>query len=262
MKLPFKTKEITQENYYQDSEYLTNSMMGMLEESPETLQSYLNGARATNKAFVIGDYLHTSILEPNKMDRFHVIDETKRPNTTVGMTGKDNKVWLRSIQAQYGESNVISYKDAELCRSMSNAILSKVECLELLEGAKCEQIFTSYVNGVDTKCMVDIDRRHINGSVWDIKTTQDSSLSEFKKSFWKYNYFRQAAFYMKMTGATSFGFIVVEKKFPFKVGVYTVTERSLDRGTDSYERLIEKYKEYFIEGDSATISNSVMEGEL
>ena len=184
MKSPFEIKEITQENYYQDSEYLTNSMMGMLDTSPAKLRDYLNGNKESNDAFTIGDYLHTSILEPNKMDRFHVLDESNRPNTKVGMTGRDNKDWLLKLKSQHGEGNVISSKNVDLSTRMSNAILSKPRCQELLKDAKYEQIFTSYVNGVDTKCMVDIDRREIDGSIWDIKTTQDSSLEAFKKSFW------------------------------------------------------------------------------
>lgn len=263
MNLPFETKEITQENYYQDTSCLTNSMMGMLEVHPQILKDYLNGKRESNDAFTIGDYLHTSILEPHKMDRFHIINEDDRPNSNVGMTGKDNKIWINELKNKHGEGNVISQKNADLCLAMSEAVLSKTACQEILDGAKYEQIFTSYINGVDTKCMVDIDRTHIDGTVWDIKTTQDSSLEGFKNSFWKYKYFRQAAFYMKHTNATSFGFIVVEKQYNPKVGIYKVSERSLERGVDSYERMIEKYKIEILSPDSeSVINNHVMTGEL
>ncbi|MBC8295900.1 MAG: PD-(D/E)XK nuclease-like domain-containing protein, partial [Pelagibacterales bacterium] len=64
-------------NYYADKEYITNSMLGMLNKSPQHLQRYFDGHREESPALNFGSAFHTMILEPHRMDDEVVVFEGK-----------------------------------------------------------------------------------------------------------------------------------------------------------------------------------------
>jgi hypothetical protein len=77
----------------------------------------------------------------------------------------------------------------------------------------------------------------------DIKTTIDARKDEFSKSYFKFRYYVQAAYYLDLWNEcnpdnqkTNFVFIAVEKKAPFALNVFDVTPRSMEAGRAEYRR--------------------------
>jgi hypothetical protein len=72
----------------------------------------------------------------------------------------------------------------------------------------------------------------------DVKTTEDASPGKFLRSSvlgWRYHV--QAAFYMQgLPTAEVFLFVVVEKKPPFAVAVYSLPQKLIDRGLEVLQR--------------------------
>ena len=54
--------------YYADKEYVTNSMLSLLNKSPQHLQMYFNGVKQETPALNFGKAFHTVVLEPQKVD--------------------------------------------------------------------------------------------------------------------------------------------------------------------------------------------------
>lgn len=79
-------------------------------------------------------------------------------------------------------------------------------------------------------------------SLVDIKTTMDARKDEFAKSFFKFRYYVQAAFYLDLWNElnpddqkTNFVFIAVEKFAPYAVSVFDVAPRAIETGRAKYQ---------------------------
>lgn len=95
----------------------------------------------------------------------------------------------------------------------------------------CELSLFKKLNGRDCKARFDFisnDKKMI----CDLKIMQSAKKDDFIQSIAKFGYHIQAAFYMRMTGATSFYFIVIEKEPPFMCGVYELDISALDLGRE------------------------------
>jgi hypothetical protein len=232
-------------NYYDDRSYITNSMLGKLKESPQTLKEYLDsGVGISSTALIMGDALHKGILEPDKYKHNLVIwNEDMFPVKGKTLRTKENKVWLAQLQEMNIEKQLIHTKDFNTVESMIASIKGKPNAIKYLEDAVYEQISIAEINGVGMKSKGDI----LRNDEWliDIKTTSDIRQDAFVDSCKKYGYYRQAAMYLEMFDKKRFGFLVVEKKAPYKVAFYEVTEESIQQGREELYVLLEEYKHYF-----------------
>lgn len=72
----------------------------------------------------------------------------------------------------------------------------------------------------------------------DLKTVPrgGAARDEFTRDIYKWGYYRQAAFYLDLFGATFFIFIVVEKEPPYAVACYPLNARSVQLGRSENER--------------------------
>mgnify|MGYP003659328057 FL=1 len=52
--------------YYSDKEYVSNSMLNLLNKSPQTLAKFIQYGGKTTPAMNFGKAFHSSILEPEK----------------------------------------------------------------------------------------------------------------------------------------------------------------------------------------------------
>lgn len=97
------------------------------------------------------------------------------------------------------------------------------------------------VTGVMVKMKIDLQ---LYSSQADIKSTACTTSDGFIDACAKYDYHRQAAFYMDQAGGESFTFFGVQKKYPYKVftRVYTKNGSHIKEGREEYLYLINKAK--------------------
>lgn len=255
---------INDDNYYDDRSYITNSMLGKLKESPATLKEYLEGGGfLSSSALSIGDAVHKGILEPEKFETMvKVWDKSEWPEPDKTLRTKANKDWMYNFKEQNKGMCILEDKEFLQVKGMIESILSKPKSKELLSDAEYEQISLAKINGIPVKSKGDIVKTDGEWII-DIKTSSDIRLDAFKESCEKYGYYRQAGMYTKMFKAQRFAFLVVEKKAPYRVAFYEVSQDKLNEGWEEACQLIEQFKYFFREDPLHTrIDESIMEGVL
>ena len=233
--------------YYSDKEYVSNSMLNLLNKSPQTLAKFIEHGGETTPAMNFGKAFHMSILEPEKFITDIAIYDGKT---------KRGKVW-----DEFSENNtdktIITNIELEWIKCMEGRLTDAVP--HLLEGIK--EVPSVWENmGVKCKGKVDIHNPVLN-TIIDVKTTSDKSLSSFRSSCYKYGYHRQAAFYLDGFQAEQFIFVVIEKKSPYDIGVYIAGDDFINHGREQYKQLLTKYENYFL-SNNKEISSYIEKGEL
>jgi len=253
---------INDDNYYDDKTYITNSMLTMLDESPGKMQDYLDKKeRLVINAFQIGDAVHKGVLEPEKYAGIITWSQDMLPQPEKTLRTKENAIWLAKFRASHQDSIVLSSKDHDQVEGMIESLTNKPKTLELLSDANYEQIALKFVQDVPMKSKGDIVRN--DKTLVDIKTTANINIHAFAESCAKYGYYRQAALYSYMFNCTKFSFLCVEKKPPYQVAIYEVSEQKLKEGWQDILRLINRYKKYFLEQPTSNqISQYIIEGTL
>ena len=214
------------EHYYGDvgKQFLSNSNIKTLFENPELLGQDVE----KTPAMVIGGYMHTIILEPNKIDGFKIIEASTR-NTNKYKEISDGEVCLLE-------------HEADMCHAMRDRVLANDVCRDLIRGShkdsnieyEVPQIMEFFGNW--WKCKADI-LNHDEKLIIDLKSTGD--ISRFKYSADRYNYDSQAYIYSKMFGY-EFLFIAIEKKTN-KIAIFNCSDDFLYRGE---QKLVEANQIY------------------
>ncbi len=210
---------------------------------------YMHGnLKKHSKAFDIGSAFHCLILEPDHFhERFHIVDDTeicikasgedwksknKKPTAT-----KVYKEWYaEQVQPIVDDPafTVITKEDMDGLEKMQEAIEKVPEAMNLINACdEKESIYTNVIEGIKTKCKV--DGLKFDNFMIDLKTT-GGSVVDFFKSANNYKYDQQGAFYMDTVGVKEFIFIVVEKNFPYNVGIFQCGDSFIERGRESYKK--------------------------
>ena len=82
----------------------------------------------------------------------------------------------------------------------------------------------------------------------DLKTTKDTSYFGFANAIKRYNYHKQAAFYMDAVKADEYYIVAVEKTKPYSISIVQLGDDLIDRGRELYNRDLEIYK-YCVENN-------------
>ena len=81
----------------------------------------------------------------------------------------------------------------------------------------------------------------------DLKTTKDP-MHKFKRNAF-FNYAQQAYLYKTIFNVDRFFFLVVQKEFPYEVGIYEAGDAFLARGEQELDDSINLYERLFINGE-------------
>ena len=241
----FIKKFASDEAYYGDFDFVTNSQLGLIKKSPATYDFFRNNPnlRPETKALNFGRAFHMCMLEPDKFDS-RVVKEPEGINKRT----KAGKEEYQQFLLDNKDNTVLSGVEYNSLIGMRNRLFSSHECMEYLSGGKSEQVGVWKDEDTDIlcKCKADywIDNKK---TLVDIKTTQDSSFYGFKGSAYKYGYDRQSAFYSDGFKADDFVFIVIEKGAPYNIGIYYSGEDFMSGGKLKYSELLNTYKHYFID---------------
>jgi len=237
MKL-IKNHNLTQHNYYQDTEYVSNSMLNNLTgKSPEYFKFITNNPQPSTPAMKFGSALHMNVLQPKEFNKHYIVSPKFDKRTKQG-------------KADYAEfiinnmfKTVISESEYEVIQQMTDKLMRDSDAKTLLTNGIKEHIIAWENQEYNVKCrgMLDVYNTQANIIV-DLKTTQDSSYYGFASSVRKFKYYKQAAFYMDAVKAQEFYIVAIEKNQPFSINIIQIGDNLLDKGRELYNRDLEIYK--------------------
>ena len=229
---------------------VSKSHLDEIERSPLHYWSrFLDPDRATpppTPAMVIGTALHTHVLEMHQWDKQFIVAPAGIDRRTKA--GKEEWAAFESLA---NKRTVISREDGETIAAMGRAIYGHPAAAMLLTmagRAETSHFWTDETTGIECKCRPDWLLEDCTVIV-DLKTTEDASPSGFQRSIAKFNYHKQAAWYLhgveQSTGVcpSQFIFVAVEKKAPYAVGVYAADPESIKVGWQTAERNLERIAE-------------------
>tara|TARA_Y100000361_G_scaffold153095_1_gene174060 strand:+ start:204 stop:935 length:732 start_codon:yes stop_codon:yes gene_type:complete len=222
------------EHYYGDfgKKFLSNSDISALLNNPLEFKKPLK----PSPALVIGGYFHTCILEPDKLDKYKIIESSSR-NTKVYKKLSEGDMCLLE-------------KEADEIQLMREKVLSVDLFKDLIQEGKIEYEKPGVIDleGLLWKGKADIIN-HTNQLLVDLKTT--SNINSFHKSAYKFNYDSQAYIYSKMFGY-ELVFIVIDKN-THQLGLFDCSEEFLQSGQLKVSKAVQSYNEFFA-GDGIDLS--------
>jgi len=215
-----------------------------------SISHWKNHERKTTSAMIFGSAFHDSILLPETFESEYLVEPKFNKRT------KEGKAEFELFQKENEGKTFLEQEDYDKVIKMRDKILSHPVAKKILDGALFEQscFFKNSEFLLDVKCRPDILRLE-DCIIADLKTTQDASVNEFKKSIANYKYDKQAAFYLdilsSITGAqfTSFIFIAIEKEPPYEIAIYDLNEQSIAVGRELYKRDLRKLRKYIDDGE-------------
>ena len=228
------------EAYYADKEYLSNSMLKLLRQSPTKFHLMREGKWSYPSAsyFDVGTALHALFLEG--------VDKT------VLWNGQRRGNDYKTFKAENADKLVLPKKDYDTVHYMHEK-LRKLSEVEELMGLK----FEAEVPGIMTHFTDNFSKIKLKGKadalcfdgesnyLVDLKTTA-KSLDDFKKSATWMLYNQQAYLYSEIFGVDDFYFLVVEKEFPYEVGIFKASDQFLHNGKWEFDKSIKLYEELFL----------------
>ena len=202
-------------------QYLSNSDIGTLLNNPQ------NYGKPVNKTIpmVVGGYFHTLICEPDKVDKFKIIESTTR-NTKLYKELSDGEICLLQ-------------HEADKIEVMREKLLNNDIIKGLIQGDNIEYETPGIteLHGEMWKGKADIIN-HDEKLIIDLKTTGD--LQKFKFSARKFNYDSQAYIYQELFGYEMI-FVAIDKK-TLQLGIYDCSNNFLERGKEKVIEAITQYR--------------------
>jgi len=231
------TKLRDDENYYGKvgSSYLSNSDIDALLNRPNDFKK----KNEKTKAMLEGSYFHTSLLEPEKLINFEIVDASSR-NTNLYKDAISNSK----------EDILLLKSEKEELDSLVSTIKSNLFFYDNIyaDGNIYEEPAVMEMFGVNWKGKCDIIT---NDFLIDIKTT--SKIDDFKWSAKKYNYDSQCYIYQQLFDKPLV-FYVIDKS-SHRLGVFEPSEDFILSGRDKVLRAVEVYNKFFSESATEDINN-------
>lgn len=223
------------EDYYGKfgKKYLSNSDIKTLLTDPK------NFGKPVEKtpAMLVGGYLHTCILEPDKLHRFKIVETNNRnTNKYKEITGGEMQL-LRS--------------EVDMAERLRDKIFANELCRDLILGSHKDSNIEYEIPAVKEimgnmwKGKADI-LNHDERLIIDIKTT--SNIDRFRFSTDTYNYDSQAFIYRTLFDY-DFLFITIDKNSE-KIIIFDCSDRFYERGYNKVVKATEIYEAYIKNKDN------------
>ena len=217
-------------------QYMSNSDIWTLLKEPH---KYGQGKEET-VPMVAGRYFHVSILEPEKVGMFNIIDSSTRSTKAYKeASAEEGKILL--LKKEQDHLDFLINKVRSNFRFHSDIF----NPLNQYEVPGITELF-----GLKWKGKADIITPEI---LIDIKTT--SNIDKFKWSSRDYNYDSQAYIYQQIFGKPVIFYVVC--KVSGRLGIFTPTEDFLIGGRAKVQEAIEVYNNFFTENAVMEISQHI-----
>lgn len=229
--------------YFADREYLSNSSLKLLRESPVKFKMWLDNKlpKLESPAFDIGHCVHMAILE----DKWDFVCEpfaNKRTN--------EGKEFIQNFKEENKGKIVLSHKDYELTMSMIDKLQKVSVVRELVSGGRAEVPSTlTREDGIKLKGKADY-YKEFEGTLIDLKTAS-VDIDSWVNFAYKMLYTQQAQLYKELFQADRFIFLVITKSFPYDIGIFEVGQNGsfADTGRKELDHSLYLYKHLFIENN-------------
>ena len=216
------------EHYYGEygQQFLSNSDISTLLKNPKNLRK----PRPSSPAFLVGGYFHTAILEPDKLNRFKIINATTR-NTKKYKEISDGEICLLQHEVDKIALMTETMMSNDVCHDLIKPLLAEVD----YEEPRVAKIFGNMWKG-----KADIIN-HEEKLVIDLKTTAD--IDKFRCSASKYNYDSQAYIYSTLFGYEMV-FLVIDKE-SMQIGLFDCSPEFYKSGEDKVRRASDAYDLFY-----------------
>ena len=230
-------------DYYSDKTLVSNSMLSRMSENVRLFALWMEGRYEypSSSHFIIGDYFHTLILEPHKLESKFLMADVATRNT---------KGYKEAVE-EAGTRDVITRPEYHMANNMVENIMAHDILREIIEESEHEVPAVNEIFGINCKgkadMVWDVDGVRI---IADLKSTS-KTVQEFEKFAYIYGYHRQAAMYMELFNADEFWFIPSEKTFPYTPALYRYGRNSqfFKNGINRLEQDLSTYKRLFVDGE-------------
>lgn len=224
-------------NYYGSvgAKYISNSDIGTLLKNPRMFKV----REEPTVAMLQGSYLHTAMLEPEKLVNFEVVEASTR-NTNI----------YKDAVSHSSEAILLLKSEKEELDALVSTMKGNFFFYENIyrEGNVFEQPAVGEILGIPFKGKADIVSDEI---LIDIKTTSD--IDDFKWSARKYNYDSQAYIYSQLFGKPLVFYVICKKSH--RLGVYEPSEDFILGGRDKVQRAVAVYNKFFSNDATEDINN-------
>jgi len=216
------------------------SRLKLLRDSPRTfIESELDPDPPDKDAYRVGRAFHVATYEP----------EVFRSNWCVYDGRRAGEEWDRFEENATAEGReVLNVKEHELVTAMARAVRSNVDAAPFIGGGKIEATVlwtaTTKVDGIAQQVPFKsrIDLLKADG-ITDLKSTVSARPDDFARQAFKLGYWLQSSAYrqavLKVTGKLlPYTIVAVEKRKPFNVSVFSLTQAQLDFGDNELSALL------------------------
>jgi hypothetical protein len=224
-------------------DFLTSHQLGDYRRCPQLYHKKKLGKieDEDRPAYLVGRALHTLALEGRKrFEEEFVVGGPINPKTGE-MFGPATKAWTEWAEAQ--GKPVLTLAQFDMVEKMAESVRSHTLATDLLSSGVPEAVIRSIYR--DIPCQIRMDWFDVYRCLVDLKSCDD--ITWFESDARRYGYMHQVAFYraivMQAIGIPiPVHFIAVEKKEPFRCGIWQVNLDILAQAQRENEAAIERLK--------------------
>lgn len=233
--------------------------LDLVNRSPAHLKAWLDGSNdAGNEAMRFGSLFHVAALEPARFESTYVI----APDFG-DCRKKENKAARDAWREENAGKTELDADDDEAIRGMVASMRAHPLVSRMLKDGEPELTvrWNDEETGIPCKTRLDYFVRP-REMIVDLKSADDASPEAFRRSIAKYRYHVQDALYRAGCAgagvpAKHFVFVVVEKKPPFAIGIYTLDHEGVAAGYTAARRNIAQYAHCVRNNDFPGYSQSI-----
>lgn len=226
--------------------YLTSHFLSDFRLCPLLYRQKLNGEVIIDDtaAFQIGRATHALVLGgQDAFDEEYLVSAGPINLKTGEPFGKLTKAYKDWAATQ--TKKIILTNEFDFMSKLQEAVWEHPKAAELLDGCVCEGVVRTEYLGENVQIRMDAFNPNLKAII-DLKTCDN--LDFFTNDCFKYGYAEQMAFYRDVFKAASGGIdttawlIAVEKRIPYRCGVWQVSDEMLAQAGKANECAIEELK--------------------
>lgn len=227
-------------------EFLSSHQLADFRKCPALYQRKLDqpAQEEDSPAFLVGRAAHVRILEGQ--EQYHASFAMGGPiNPKTGKPFGVDTLAFRAWADGHGKP-ALTQEQADLIERMATGVATHPNATDLLISGKAEGVVRTNYCGV--ACQSRLDWVHPNRGILDLKTCDD--LTWFEADARRYGYLHQLAFYRAVLALAAglvpldlpVHLIAIEKKEPFRAGMWRVGEDVLGVAQKENEEAIKRLK--------------------
>ena len=247
---------------YRAAEGVNFSALKHIEQSPLHARNRMLNPPQPTEAQMFGRIIHAITLTP-KAPPFWVV----KPEGLDGRS-KEGKEW----KAAAGDAYVVDSKDWKRFEEIRDALVNHPSGA-LKSGEPEVSVFADFTLGTTIQRKARLDFVSDGDSIVDIKTTNDASPDGMRRFIAQWKTYVQGAYYMDCWNSVAeitgdylkrhyFCIVAVEKEPPYGIGVYYLSQATLQQGRGEYIGMLQRWMECVETNEWPGYSTSPVEIEL